>query len=176
MRRWILVVACVSVLALLPLTGSAATSTQTLTTTENDPSNSFLSTTCSPNAANAIFTSGTFTLDGVVDDSGVVLTSLLTGAAANGPSPNQVAGNANYIGAHANAFVNFTGQLKCDSASAGRVTSLVGTVYVYDAVGNSVNAYKFTPTVRTATLTLDFTNQTLALDVSGAVERITNPT
>jgi hypothetical protein len=159
----------------LPLTGSAATSTQTLTTTEHDPTNSFLSTTCNQNAANAIFTSGTFTLDGVVDDSGVAITSLLTGAAAQGPSPNQVAGNANYIGAHANAFVNFTGQLKCDSASAGRVTSLVGTVYVYDAVGNAVKVYKFTATVRSATLTLDFTNQTLALSVDGVLEHATNP-
>jgi hypothetical protein len=175
MRRWFLIVACVTVLALLPLTGSAATSSQTLTTTENDPTNSFLSTTCSPNDANAIFTSGSFTLGGVVNDSGVAITSLLTGAAANGPAPNQVAGTANYIGAHANAFVNFTGQLKCDSASAGRVTSIVGTVYIYDATGNSVMVYKFNPTVRTATLTLDFTNQTLALSVDGVLERVTNP-
>jgi hypothetical protein len=157
-------------LVLAPLTSSAA-SAERLVTTENDATNSFLVTSCNPTAANAIFTSGAFTLDGVVDDSGVVLTSLLTGA-ANGPSPNQVAGNANYIGAHANAFINFTGQLKCDSASAGRVTSLVGTVYIYDAVGNSVRTYKFTPTVRTVTLTLDFTNQTLALDVNGALEYV----
>ena len=161
-------------LVLAPLTSSAA-SAERLVTTENDATNSFLVTSCNPTAVNAIFTSGTFTLGGVVDDSGVVLTSLLTGAAANGPSPNQVVGNANYIGAQANAFVNFTDQLKCDSASAGRVTSLVGTVYIYDAVGNSVQVSKFTPTVRTATLTLDFTNQTLALSVDGVLERATNP-
>jgi hypothetical protein len=39
-------------------------------------------------------------------------------------------------------------------------------------VGNSVRTYKFTPTVRTVTLTLDFTNQTLALDVNGALEYV----
>jgi hypothetical protein len=175
MRRWLPIAACVITMGLLPLSATAATSAQTLTTTENDPTNSFLSTTCSPNAANAIFTSGTFTLDGVVDDSGVAITSLLTGEAANGPSPNQVAGTANYIGAHANAFVNFTGQLKCDSASAGRVTSIVGTVYIYDAAGSSLKIYKFTPNVRSASLTLDFTNQTLALNVDGMLERATNP-
>ena len=172
MRRWFLVVACVTVLALLPLTGSAATSTQTLTTTENDPTNSFLSTTCSPNAANAIFTSGTFTLDGVVDDSGVVVTSLLTGAAAGGVAPNQVAGSSEYLGAHSTAFINFSGQLKCDSAASGRITSVVGTLYVYDAAGGGVQISKFSAVPRASLVRLDFASQTLAEDFSGALGRV----
>jgi hypothetical protein len=169
MRRWLLIAACVVTLGLLPLTASAASTAQAVATTENDPTNSFLSTTCSPNAANAIFTSGTFTLTGVVNDSGVVITSLLTGDAAAGVAPNQVQGAANYIGAHANAFINFTGQLKCDSPSAGHITSIVGTFYIFDGT----RAYKFTPNVRTATLTLDFTAQSLSLHLDGPLQPAT---
>ena len=163
--------ACVATLGLLPLSASAASSGLALTTNENDPTNSFLVTTCNATAANAIFTQGTFALSGVVNDSGVAITTLLTGAASDGPAPNQVTGSANYIGSHANAFINFTGQLKCDSATTGHVTSIVAMLVVADGT-SSVKTYKLNPNMRTATLTLNFAAQTVAMALDGTPERI----
>ena len=56
------------VLAALPLTmgatGRSRSGAETFATSETDGTNSFLTATCSANAANAIFTSGTFTASG----------------------------------------------------------------------------------------------------------------
>jgi hypothetical protein len=157
-------------LLLLPLTASAA-SAERLVATEDDATNSFLSTTCNQNAADAIFTSGTFTATGPIADQGVVITSLLTGAAADGVAPNQVAGSSEYLGAHSTAFINFSGQLKCDSAISGRITSVVGTLYLYDTAGGGVTISKFSAAPRASSVRLDFTHQTLAEDFSGALGR-----
>lgn len=159
-------------LGLLPASAAAAGSARALTTTENDTTNSLLSTACSLTPANAIFTSGTFTLSGVVNDSGVVITSLFTGEASHGPSPNQVMGSATYLGAHANAFVNFTGQLKCDGPDAARITSVVSAMYIYDTVGSQTMVYSFDASSRSSSASLDFVNQTLSESFNGALQRI----
>lgn len=122
-------------------------------------------------AANAIFTSGTFTASGPLADSGIVITSLLTGDAAGGIAPNQMAGSSTYLGAHATAFINYTGQLNCDSATSGRITSVVGTLYLDDTAGGRLHIWKFSAMPRYSVVTLDFAGQTLAEDFLLTLQR-----
>ena len=123
--------------------------------------------TCNQNAANAIFTSGTFTASGQFADSGIVQTTLLTGAAIDGVAPNQVGGTISYLGARANAFIDFTGQLKCDSATSGRVTSVVGTLRYYVTTSHGASAYKLSAS-RGFQLTLNFANASMNSTIAGA--------
>lgn len=160
-------------LAALPLTlgftsgRGSGSGLEHFVTSEADATNSFLSTTCDETAANAIFTLGTFTASGPFSDSGTVSTALFTGEAANGVASNQVAGTISYLGAKANAFIEFTGQLRCDSATAGRITSVIGTLRYYDTSGSGVRAYKLNAQARYSSFTLDFADQTLSSDIAG---------
>jgi hypothetical protein len=173
-RPWRRSLVIVCILAALPLTMGATgrsrvAGAETFATSETDATNSFLSATCSPNAANAIFTSGTFTASGPFADSGIVQTTLLTGAAIDGVAPNQVAGTISYLGARANAFIDFTGQLKCDSATSGRVTSMVGALRYYVATSHGASAYRLSAIPRSSSITLDFASASLLSTVSGSI-------
>jgi hypothetical protein len=172
-RPWRRALVLLCILAALPLTIGATSQSrgaaaQTFATSETDGTNSFLSATCSQNAANAIFTSGTFTASGQFADSGIVQTTLLTGAAIDGVAPNQVGGTISYLGARANAFIDFTGQLKCDSATSGRVTSVVGTLRYYVTTSHGASAYKLSASPRDSSFTLNFANASMASTIAGS--------
>ena len=96
-------------------------------------------------------------------------TTLLTGAAANGVAPNQVAGTISYQGGKANAFIDFTGQLKCDNATTGRITSVVGTLRYYVTSTNGANAYTLSVASRDSSFTLNFANASLTSTIAGSV-------
>ena len=174
-RPWRRSLVIVCVLAMLPLTigatgRSRVSGAETFATSETDATNSFLSATCSPNVANAIFTSGTFTASGPFTDSGIVQTTLLTGDAIDGVSPNQVGGTISYLGARANAFIDFTGQLKCDSATSGRITSVVGTLRYYVTTSHGATAYTLSAIPRSSSITLDFASASLSSTITGSVK------
>jgi hypothetical protein len=174
-RPWRRALLLLCILATLPLTigatgRSRVTGAETFATSEADATNSFLSATCSPTAANAIFTSGMFTASGQFADSGMVQTALLTGAAIDGVAPNQVGGTISYLGAKANAFIDFTGQLTCDSATSGRVTSLVGTLRYYVTTSQGASAYALSAIPRGSSMTLDFASASLTSTITGSVK------
>jgi hypothetical protein len=174
-RPWRRALVLLCILAALPLTigatgRSRVAGAETFASSEADATNSFLSATCSPTAANAIFTSGTFTASGQFADSGIVLTTLLTGAAIDGVSSNQVGGTISYLGARANAFIDFTGQLKCDSATSGRITSVVGTLRYYVTTSHGATAYTLSAIPRSSSMTLDFASASLSSTITGSVK------
>jgi hypothetical protein len=120
MRRRLVLVFAILLVTLVPLSASAATSTSQTFTGAADVTMTGGSCFDIENAeaqlANPIAAAA-----GVVNDAGSFDLSL----SADGPFPNQVVGEFSFSGAHSEAYVIFTGALRCPSAQTFVVNGAV---------------------------------------------------